>query len=638
MGRVAHAATWLIWTGSMLAWLAWAGIYLPSRFAYDFGIPFLTHGLWERMGSLLTHLEPLSRNLPAWALVGLLPLAIALTAAGLILSSQRLPTAVALSMLPLTGLPWLYYVYPTAVDRMNRYQDGKGILSDTLLGHLVDVLPGTLLDVGRVFVLPLSASVAGIVLLGVFRRPLVTEPLRGAFLSRSSEATKWMDAKTTRKLRPPGLTLGRQNGRILHYPYGDPNFYGGHHFAFAGTRGGKGVSVIVPAIVDHEGPVSVVDIKGENWLITRRARSAKGYRVVALNPWGLFEPNETGLNLFDFLRPSALSDDAKLLAAALIREETNEVGAHLVDLARKLIAAAIEVVYTVDEPANHHIMTVYDLIMGAGAKDAFTAWAQNPQLCGGRPARAVGSFLGKDEKEFNLVKSTISRNLGFLDSDRMQTFVKTSGLKPTDILSGNTDIFIIVPLEHLADQANFLRVVVALQLNTILSSAERRLSHPLLMVLDEFPALGAMEQMKNLFTVGAGSNLTLLGITQDLSRLQDVWGRDAALSMLSQCATLRVFGLGAGDIATAEWTARLLPEILKRRENRTYKADHLISDQVSYSEASQRLIPAEDILRMGMRSMLCLVRGKNPLLLERIISHDDPAYAGKIDTSPYFGK
>ena len=155
------------------------------------------------------------------------------------------------------------------------------------------------------------------------------------------------------------------------------------------------------------------------------------------------------------------------------------------------------------------------------------------------------------------------------------------------------------------------------------------------MVLDEFPALGAMEQMKNLFTVGAGSNLIVLGITQDLSRLQNVWGRDAALSMLSQCATLRVFGLGAGDSATAEWTERLMPEIAKKRENTTYKADSISSDHISYSDATERLITAEDILRMGMSKMLCIVRGKNPLQLDRIISYDDSAYSKKVDRSPY---
>ena len=624
---------WTSWLFTTMAWLGWIGIYLPSRVAYDYDLPIITHSLWGQAASILNHLEPLSRGIQSWILPGILSVALMMSAVSLVVSGWRFFAMITLWLVPITGLPWLYYVYPVIRDGLQGFVP-RGTLDNKLL-EAFQLFPAAFYKTAKFFVIPFAASFLALVVVSMFWRQLVTAPLRQGHIRRSTAPTKWMDAKTERKLQSPGLTLGRKGRRILYYPYTNPEFYGGHHFAFAGTRGGKGVSVIVPGLVDHDGPTSTIDIKGENWIITRRWRQQKGYRVLALNPFGVFEPSQVGLNLFDFLRPEFLSDDAKLIATALIREENNDVGAHLVDLARKLVAAVIEVVHTVDDPANHHIITVYNLILGDTAKKAFAVWAANPQLCGGRPARAVGAFLGKDDKEFNHVKSTISRNLSFLDGDRMQAFITTSGLKPADILSGNVDIFTIVPLEHLADQANLLRLISALQLNTILSSPHRRLSKPLLMVLDEFPALGAMEQMKNLFTVGAGSNLIVLGITQDLSRLQNVWGRDAALSMLSQCATLRVFGLGAGDSATAEWTERLMPEIAKKRENTTYKADSISSDHISYSDATERLITAEDILRMGMSKMLCIVRGKNPLQLDRIISYDDSAYSKKVDRSPY---
>jgi len=639
MSLAVRTAAWAAPIGAALAWFI---LFLPSNLFYQL-VPPLSHPLWVAIGAILVHVEPLSRQMGIGTLTALLPLALGLTAASLFYAGWRFASGVLLALLPLTGLPYFWFLYVLAGNYAAThpvYQAQPSLIAGTLLDrvgqrfHAVpDVLPTFIDDFG----IPVIAGLLSFLFLPLFRRLFFVEPVRKGHIRRST-ATKWMDGRTERKMVGPGLTLGRRGRRVLVYPYSNPAFYGGHHFAFAGTRGGKGVSVVIPALIDHDGPTSTIDIKGENWLVTREARRAKGYDVLALNPYDLFERNEVGCNPFDFLRRDHISDDAKLLASALIREETNEVGAHLVDLARKLLSATIEVVRTVDEPKNHHLMTAYDLIMGAGAKDAFTAWSENPQLCGGRPARAVGSFLGKDEKEFNLVKSTISRNLGFLDSDRMQTLITTSGLKPAHILSGKCDLFTITPLEHLADLANFLRLVTALQLNTILSSAERRSAKPLLMVLDEFPALGAMAQMKNLFTVGAGSNLVLLGITQDLSRLQDVWGRDAALSMLSQCATLRVFGLGAGDIATAEWAARLLPEIVKKRENRTYKADKVTSDHVSYADTPERLIPAEDILRMGMDSMLCIVRGKNPLLLDRIISHEDPLYEPYLAPNPYVAK
>ncbi|WP_281029327.1 type IV secretory system conjugative DNA transfer family protein [Rhizobium azibense] len=88
----------------------------------------------------------------------------------------------------------------------------------------------------------------------------------------------------------------------------------------AGTRAGKGVSVVIPAIIDHDGPVAVLDIKGENSAVTLRIRRSLGRRVVVLNPFGVIEPSKDRS-----IRSTASGKSSGLLAREAVRGQDGPV-------------------------------------------------------------------------------------------------------------------------------------------------------------------------------------------------------------------------------------------------------------------------------------------------------------------------
>ena len=59
-----------------------------------------------------------------------------------------------------------------------------------------------------------------------------------------------------------------------------------HVMTIAGSRGGKGRSLIVPNMLMYEGSVLAIDPKGELARITSRARAEMGQRVIVLDPFG----------------------------------------------------------------------------------------------------------------------------------------------------------------------------------------------------------------------------------------------------------------------------------------------------------------------------------------------------------------
>ncbi len=89
----------------------------------------------------------------------------------------------------------------------------------------------------------------------------------------------------------------------------------------APTGAGKGVGLIIPALLTYPGSVIVTDIKGENYQVTARYRRALGQQVVVLDPFGLVTARDKGdkLNPFDLFKvPGSDSEsDAEMLAAQL---------------------------------------------------------------------------------------------------------------------------------------------------------------------------------------------------------------------------------------------------------------------------------------------------------------------------------
>ena len=71
-----------------------------------------------------------------------------------------------------------------------------------------------------------------------------------------------------------GLVLGRRGGRVIGW---NDNR---HMLTIAGSRGGKGVSQIIPNLIFYEGSAVVIDPKGENAARTAGRRGAIGALAV----------------------------------------------------------------------------------------------------------------------------------------------------------------------------------------------------------------------------------------------------------------------------------------------------------------------------------------------------------------------
>jgi type IV secretion system protein VirD4 len=93
-------------------------------------------------------------------------------------------------------------------------------------------------------------------------------------------SAKWATPDEIRKaalLGPDGVLLGKLGHDYLRHDGPE------HVLCFAPTRSGKGVGLVVPALLTWPGSCIVHDIKGENWGLTAGFRSSFG-RVLLFDP------------------------------------------------------------------------------------------------------------------------------------------------------------------------------------------------------------------------------------------------------------------------------------------------------------------------------------------------------------------
>jgi type IV secretion system protein VirD4 len=82
--------------------------------------------------------------------------------------------------------------------------------------------------------------------------------------ARWAKASEVLDAGL---LKPSGVFLGKWGDRYLRHDGPE------HVMAFAPTRSGKGVGLVLPTLLTSPGSAVIHDIKGENWQLTAGWRS-----------------------------------------------------------------------------------------------------------------------------------------------------------------------------------------------------------------------------------------------------------------------------------------------------------------------------------------------------------------------------
>ena len=413
-----------------------------------------------------------------------------------------------------------------------------------------------------------------------------------------------------------GLIVGRSplpNGALLKYS-GDA-----HLLTIAPTRSGKGVSGIIPNLLTYDGSVLVIDPKGENARITARQRRKFGPTHI-LDPFGVTGLPAASYNPLRRIKaenPDALDDAAALADALVIRGSGDD--SHWDDEAASLIEGIILFVALHEAPDRRDLGTVREIL--TADENAFGEILGIMKECGGLVERTANRFESKSDREASGVLSSAQRHTKFLDSPRMLAVLGAAGaldfreMKRTK----GTSIFLCIPPDRLDTYGRWLRLMVNEALLDMAAEPTRP-EKPVLFLLDEFAALGALQSVKRAMGLMAGYGMTLWPFLQDLGQLKAHYG-DAASTFFANAGVVQFFGIN--DLETAKHVSDTLGQ-----ETRTK------FDGERHQTFGRALFTPDELMLMGPNHQLVLTKGKRPAGILKARYFSDVEFSGLWDADP----
>lgn len=340
--------------------------------------------------------------------------------------------------------------------------------------------------------------------------------------------------------REVGLFLGRAHGRELWGSLEDS------YLVVAPPRAGKGVHVVIPAILDAPGAVLAPSTKPDNLITTLRRREQLG-PVAVFDPQGL--AGLPGGLRWSPVRGCADPLTAILRARALV--EAAKVGRNVTDgdywegmanaVVRALLhAAALDgrdahsLLAWVQAPANQEPVRILRAHTGAAA-----GWADELESQSGAHPHQRESVWGAVRRSFDAladprVLDAVTPAKGREEFDP-HAFIRDRG---TLYLLGTAD-----------SQLSVAPIVTAL-IEDITEVARRlaaraehgRLDPPLLLALDEAANIAPLPSLPSLLADGGGVGLPTICVLQSLAQARARWGEQPSYAMWDSATVKIILG------------------------------------------------------------------------------------------------
>lgn len=456
-------------------------------------------------------------------------------------------------------------------------------------------------------------------------------------------SARWATRTEIRQARlfsASGVILGRLGRRYLRHDGPE------HVMAFAPTRSGKGVGLVVPTLLSWTDNAVIHDIKGENWQLTSAWRGSFSRCI-------RFDPTDLSGERFNPLLEirSAPHDvrDAQNIADILVDPEgALQRRSHWDKTAHSLLTGAIlHVLYAgedktlagvaalLSDPSRPVDETLEDMIC---ANHLGTGAAPRPHPVVAQAAREV---LNKSENERSSVISTALSFLGLYRDPLIARATSASDWKIADLLTGArpVSLYLIVPPSELSRTRPLIRLV--------LNQITRRLCEALpedgtprrrtLLMLDEFPALGRLDFFETALSFMAGYGVRAFLIAQSLNQVENAYGENNAI--LDNCHVRVAFA--ANNDRTARRISDLLGAKTEQRHQRNY-AGHRLAPwlshvMVSQQETQRALMTPGEILQLSPRQALILVAGTPPVRASKLRYYEDLNFIRRAGALPLPG-
>jgi type IV secretion system protein VirD4 len=430
-----------------------------------------------------------------------------------------------------------------------------------------------------------------------------------------------------------GVILGRFEGLYLRHDGPE------HVLCFAPTRSGKGVGLVVPTLLTWPGSCIVHDIKGENWTLTSGFRARHG-RVLLFDPTN---SRSAAYNpLLEVRRGEREVRDVQNVADVLVDPEGSlERRNHWEKTSHALLVGAILHVLYAEQDKTLAGVASFLSDPKRPIEATLRAMMTTPHLgkVGAHPviASAARELLNKSENERSGVLSTAMSFLGLYRDPVVAEVTRRCDWRISDLVEDDrpTTLYLVVPPSDISRTKPLVRLIlnqIGRRLTEELQAKGRR--HRLLLMLDEFPALGRLDFFESALAFMAGYGLKSFLIAQSLNQIERAYGPNNAI--LDNCHVRVSFA--TNDERTARRVSDALGTATELRAMKNY-AGHRLSPwlghlMVSRQETARPLLTPGEVMQLPPEDELVLVSGVPPIRAKKARYFEDPRLTERVLPPP----
>ncbi|HZD63607.1 MAG TPA: IncP-type conjugal transfer protein TraG, partial [Xanthobacteraceae bacterium] len=268
------------------------------------------------------------------------------------------------------------------------------------------------------------------------------------------------------------------------------------------------------------------------------------------------------------------------------------------------------------------------------------AMMTTPHL-GDRPhpvvASAARELLNKSENERSGVLSTAMSFLGLYRDPVVAKVTRRCDWRIADLVESErpATLYLVVPPSDISRTKPLVRLVlnqIGRRLTEELETGRRR--HRLLLMLDEFPALGRLDFFETALAFMAGYGLKSFLIAQSLNQIEKAYGPNN--SILDNCHVRVSFA--TNDERTAKRVSDALGIATELRAMKNY-AGHRLSPwlghlMISRQETARPLLTAGEVMQLPPTDELVLVSACHPIRARKARYFEDARLKARVLPPP----
>lgn len=451
-----------------------------------------------------------------------------------------------------------------------------------------------------------------------------------------------------------------QKGNIHYLRQNGPE----HVLAFAPTRSGKGVGLVLPTLLSWEKSAVILDIKGENWALTAGWRKEQAGNVVMK-----FDPTATDGSSVKFnpLEEIRLGTDHEVadvqnIVTMIVDPDGKGLSDHWAKTGHALLVGSVlHCLYTEKAKGRSATLKSVAALLSDPEKEIeqlFKDMLETKHKDGKiHPvvAESARDMLNKAENERSGVLSTAMSFLTLYRDPIVAKNTEHSEFKIRDLMNHEKPVSLYLVVKP--SDKDRLKPLIRLLINQIVriltekmefkdGQSVRHYKHKLLLLIDEFPSLGKLDIFEESLAFIAGYGLKAYLITQDLSQLYKHYGKDE--SIISNCHVRIAYA--PNKIETAELLSKMtgISTVIKKAVTKSGKGGMFSNNSTTetYQEVQRPLLtPDECMTLQGPKKdsedkiveagdMLVFVAGFPAIKGKQILYFKDPVFMQRAKIQP----